>query len=145
MLIRRGEIRHLEISFDPAADVSGLRVGANSGGTIDLEDVTIDSPNPLGSGPQASPDPETVTARRLVVHSADPVSVFDGFLELRDSVIDVSSAATPTDPENFVNAVRVADGRPPTPAGLTLDRVTLIGNGDPASTALSVAGQGARL
>ena len=141
MLIRAGGAKHLEISFDPGIDATGLSIGANSGLPVDVEDVAIESPFPLSSGQQTEPDPVTNTARRLVIHSADPVSAYDGFLELSDSVIDVSSAA-PGTVDDYAVGIRVADGRPPDPAGLTLDRVTFVGNGGRFSAPLSVAGQG---
>ncbi len=137
MLIRGGEVRGLEVDLDPEIDAAGVLVI----GGIELDDVTINAPRPFDSSPQASPDPTTVTARRFRVTSTDPISVSDGFLELSDSVIDVSSAP-PAAGEDFVTGVVAVDGRVPDPAGLTLDRVTLVGNGDPTATALSVAGQG---
>jgi hypothetical protein len=138
MLIRGGEVHGLEVDLAPDIDASGVQVI----GGIELADVKINSPQPFDASPQASPDPLTVRARRFRVTSTDPISASDGFLVLSDSVIDVSSAP-PGAGEGFVTGVEVFDGRPPEPAGLTLDRVTLVGNGDATAAALSVAGQGA--
>ena len=141
MLIRSGTIRNLDIDIPLAADASGLQAGA-IGGTFDLADVTISAPNAFTSVPQADPDPITVRATRFRITSNRGVQVVDGFLELSDSVIDVSAAPSSSDPEDFPVGIQVFDGRAPNPAGLTMDRVTLIGNGDADATAMSVAGQG---
>ena len=58
-------------------------------------------------------------------------------------MIDVSAAPSSADPENFPVGIAVFDGRTPSAAGLTMDRVTIIGNGDANATVMSVAGQGA--
>ena len=141
MLIRSGTIRNLDIDIPLDADASGLQAGA-IGGTFDLADVTISAPLAFTSVPQASPGPVTVRAKRFRITSNRGIQVVDGFLELSDSVIDVSAAPSSSDPEDFAVGVQVFDGRPPNPAGLTMDRVTLIGNGDANATAMSVAGQG---
>ena len=141
MLIRSGTIRNLDIDIPLDADASGLQAGA-IGGTFDLADVTISAPFAFTSVPQADPDPVTVRAKRFRITSNRGVQVVDGFLELSDSVIDVSAAPSSPDPEDFPVGIEVFDGRAPSPAGLTMDRVTLIGNGDANATAMSVAGQG---
>lgn len=142
MLIRSGTIRNLVIDIPLDADASGLQAGA-IGGTFDLADVTISAPRAFASAPQAAPDPVTVRAKRFRIRSNTGAQVVDGFLELSDSVIDVSAAPASPDPENFPVGIQVFDGRAPSPAGLTMDRVTLTGNGDANATAMSVAGQGA--
>ena len=143
MLIRSGTIRNLDINIRLSADASGLQAGA-IGGTFDLADVTISAPRAFTSVPQADPDPVTVRAKRFRIRSDRGVQVVDGFLELSDSVINVSAAPSSSspDPDDFPVGIEVFDGRPPSPAGLTMDRVTLIGNGDANATAMSVAGQG---
>ena len=98
MLIRGGEVHGLEVDLAPDIDASGVQVI----GGIELADVTINSPRPFDASPQASPDPLTVRARRFRVTSTDSISVSDGFLELSDSVIDVSSAPPGTG-EDFVD------------------------------------------
>jgi hypothetical protein len=141
MLIRSGTIRNLDIRIPLNADASGLQVGA-IGGTFDLADVTIRAPHAFTSVPQAAPDPVTVRAKRFRIRSNRGVQVVDGFLELSDSVINVSAAPSSPGPEDFPVGIAVFDGRPPSPAGLVMDRVTLIGNGDANATAMTVAGQG---
>jgi hypothetical protein len=141
MLIRGGEIRHLDVSLGLDTDALGVRVSGNGGNAVDLEDVTTTSPTALYSDPEASPTPITVTGRRVVLHSPSPLTVLDGFLELSDSVIDASSAPLGSATDFSVGAA-VYDGRAPDPAGMTFDRVTFVGNGDPYGAALSVAGQG---
>lgn len=62
-------------------------------------------------------------------------------MTLRDSVLDASGAAPGTAP---VGAT-VVNGRPPESVALTLDRVTIVGNGDPDSAAMLLYGQGGAL
>ena len=143
-LIRSGTVRHLTVDFPANADASGLRLGG-SASTVDLSDVTINSPQPFYSDPETSAGAHGyVTAKRMQVTSTDPVTLADGFLSISDSVIDNSSAPRSVMgyPEYFPTAVAAFDGRAPDPAGLTLDRVTLIGNGGANATAMGVAGQG---
>lgn len=134
MVIRGGTVRDLEVDFDLAGDTSGVRVI----GATDLEDVDITSPLALSSDPEAQPDPVTVTARRLRLRSDRPLTIGDGHLELSDAVLD----ARAMEPDSEFGAAWVVDGRFD-PTSLTMDRVTIFGNGDPTSSALGVDGQGA--
>jgi hypothetical protein len=134
MTIRGGTVRDLKVDFDLASDTRGLHVI----GPVDLEDVDITSPVALSSDPEAQPNPVTVTARRIWLRSDRPVTVTDGHLEISDAVLDARAMAPGT--ENA--AAWAVDGRFD-PTSLTLDRVTMIGNGEPDSAALGVDGQGA--
>jgi hypothetical protein len=134
MTIRGGTVRDLDIDLDLDSDTRGMRVI----GPVDLEDVDITSPAALSSDPEAQPNPVTVTARRVWLRSDRPVMVGDGHLELSDAVLDARAMAPGA--ENA--AAWAVDGRFD-PTSLTLDRVTMIGNGEPDSAALGVDGQGA--
>ncbi len=111
MLIRSGTIRNLDIDIPLDADATGLQAGA-IGGTFDLADVNISAPRAFTSVPQADPDPVTVRAKRFRITSNRGVQVVDGFLELSDSVIDISAAPSSSDPEDFPVGIEVFDGRP---------------------------------
>jgi hypothetical protein len=63
-------------------------------------------------------------------------------MNLSDAVLDASMAPPPADPEDISAAVSIYDGRPPSPAGLVMDRVTLVGNGGASAAAISLNGQG---
>jgi hypothetical protein len=139
--VRGGTLRHVVVALDPDQETYGVRVSEAT--TLEDLDITA-STFGINSDPQASPDPQTVTAHRVVIHAKRaPLNVADGFFRLSDAVLDTSAAPPPqsADPEDFVPAVQVFDGRPPDPAGVTMDRVTVIGNGHPTSTAISIAGQ----
>lgn len=138
LLVRRGSLHNVEVDLGVDSDSVGIALGGIGGPGVTLEDVDATARYTMYSQPQADPGPVTMVARRLRLAGQVPMSVNDGFLELSDSVIDASSAPQ----QGEFTAVSVADGRPPSPAGLTLDRVTLVGNGGGESAALSVAGQG---
>jgi hypothetical protein len=137
--LRAGTIRNVVVDIDPTADASGIQIGGTAGLPTHLENVEITAPRGLDSSPQAEPDPVTNTARDVEIHALQPLTVIDGRFELRDAILDASLAEGFGE---FSAAAEVLDGRPPDPAGLTMDRVTLIGSGAAGTAALKVSGQG---
>jgi hypothetical protein len=135
MIIRgQSTVRDLDVDFDLTSDTRGVRVI----GPADLRDVDITAPMALYSDPEANPEPKTVTARRVWLRSDRPLMVSDGHFELSDAVLDARTMV----PGSETAAAWAVDGRLH-PTSLTMDRVTMVGNGDPDSSALGVDGQGA--
>jgi hypothetical protein len=141
-LIRGGSVRDLEADLDPALDTDGLRL---SGGITEVSDTTIRSGGTALSGRitrDASGDPPTALSR-LRLHARSPFSLInnsgkDGAFTLSDSVLDASGA----DPGSEPIGLRFGNSFQPNSLAGTVDRVTIVGNGDPDSVAISVYGRG---
>src|SRR5436309_1981674 len=134
LLLRGGTMRDSSIALGAGKDTEGLDLI----GTTTVSDVSIDAAFGLSSDPQADPNPHTEQARRLRITAQFPVSVGDGFLRLADSLLDARPASTTQES----SAISANNGRPPDPAGLTMDRVTVVGNGASNQSALSVFANG---
>lgn len=142
LVVRSGTLRDVHVALDPALDTEGVRLGRLGGGGpdpnggLDLENVTVTAGRfALHHIPDLSPTPVTATARRVHLRSAMPLAVRRGFLELSDAVLDAAPA--PPGPVESSTAASVLNTQAP-PVGLTLDRVTLVGDGDPGSVAMSI-------
>jgi len=137
LLLRQGTLREVRVDLDPEADTEGLTIGANvPGAELLLEDVTTTARRPLRISAEALPDPVAVIGRRLRVTGHSGISVSDGLARISDATVDVSRAPAGSEP----TGVALYQGRAPSPAGLVLDRITLIGNGDLGAAALSNGG-----
>lgn len=136
ILLRSGTMRETEVAFDPAADTEGVSLGG-IGGTVTLEEVAVTARYGVYSAPQAEAGrPVPVLARRLRLTAVRPLTVGDGSFTLGDALIRALPGAPGEDPA----AVALYSGRSPSPAALTLDRVTLVGSGQHGSAALEIGG-----
>jgi hypothetical protein len=133
--VSKSELRDVEVAFPPAIDATGVWIQSVNGESTQLTDVSISAQSALISRPTPDGSAVTITARRVRLRGYRPLFVGDGFLQLSDSLIDASPA-----PPGPSDAVLVHNQSPPVRKGVTLDRVTVVGNGDPQSVALNVAG-----
>lgn len=142
-LIRNGAVRNVEVEMDPAKDVDGIRL---SGGIItEISDVTVSTGKSGISGRvtlDTPSDPPTVL-RGLRLHAPRPLNLLnnsgkDASVLISDSLLDASGAAPGKQPTalNFGNSFQ------PNSFSAVVDRVTVVGNGDPDSVAIQAYGRG---
>ncbi|MDP3891933.1 hypothetical protein [Nocardioides sp.] len=138
-LVREGIVRDLEVDLDPDQDTEGLNF-LNSGPVL-MERIRVRSRvRALGGRVAQAPGIAPTVVRHARLESSYPMRVssnsgHDGELRLSDAVVICRTT-------DVCTGVGVADGIPSQAATLTMDRVTIIGNGHSGSAALEVYGQG---
>jgi hypothetical protein len=140
MLLREGAAHDIEVDLDPALDTEGIETGY----LTELSDVTVRARRSALSsrvGQEAGQPPMSVS--RVVLEGNPALSVsneagLDTRMDLSDAVLDTSTTPS-AEP-----AVGVFDnnGLPPNTIELAMDRVTIVGNGNPESVAMNVLGEG---
>ena len=138
MLLRNGAAHDIEIDLNPALDTEGMQTGY----LTELSNVTVRARRDASSGSTRS---RTAPMRvsRVFLQGSPALSVanetgLDARMELSDAVLD-ASVASPAEP---AVGVHDSNGLPPKTIELAMDRVTIVGNGNPESVAMEVSGQG---
>jgi hypothetical protein len=138
--LRSGVAHDIEVDLDPAQDTEGLRVG----GMEEVSDVTVRAQSSaLSVYTEPEPGDGPTLVRGVVLHSQSPLAVsnsneMNGRVEISDAILDASG--TPAGEPSY--GLQVFNGIVSHSIELTMDRVTIVGNGAPESTALMVNGQG---
>jgi hypothetical protein len=135
MSLNNSQLRDVQVDFPLQTRASGVWIQSINNEPSQLTDVSITAQTALLSRPTPASSAVTIPARRVRLRGYNPLFVGHGFLEMSDSLIDASPA-----PPGPSNAVRVHNQSEQFRTGLTLDRVTVVGNGDPQSVAVEMAG-----
>ncbi len=135
MSVSNSQLRDVEVVFPPAIRATGVWIQSRNDEPSQLTDVSITAQSALISRPTPDTEAVTIPARRVRLRGYRPLFVGHGFLQLSDSVIDASPA-----PPGPGEAVLVHNQDETFRTGATLDRVTVVGNGDPGGVAFKIAG-----
>jgi hypothetical protein len=140
MLLRNGAAHDIEIDLNPALDTEGMQTGY----LTELSNVTVRARrDALSSRVRQEAGLPPMRVSHVFLQGSPALSVanetgLDARMELSDAVLDASI----TPPAEAAVGVHDSNGLPPKTIELAMDRVTIVGNGNPESVAMEVAGQG---
>jgi len=124
------QLRDSQVALGPDVDSEGVQAAGDNV----LANVSVSAKETFATDAQSSGGtPKTVQASDLRLEGQRPLEVSDGNLELADSLIDARTMP----PGEDIGAAQVCACVSADAVGsLTLDRVTIVGNGDPGESAL---------